>query len=339
MPSRGETSEEDLSSPLVAIVGPTGVGKTRVAVALCLKVRGEIISADSRQIYRGMDIGTDKATAEERKLVPHHLVDIVSPDQEFTLAQYQELAYQAIEDVLGRDKVPFLVGGTGLYVRAVLEGFTIPRVQPNPRLREELLQFAEREGHKAVHARLEEVDPQAAANIDPRNVRRVIRALEVYEALGRPISGLQDREPPPYRVLKIGLTMDRDELYRRIDERVDSMMSGGLLAEMQGLVAEGYDYNLPAMSGLGYQQLGTYLRGEADLATAITKIKSETHRFVRQQYKWFRLDDETIVWFDVGDDGYEAIEQAVVAFLMGAEQGGSHEPDRCGGDHAARSLC
>ncbi len=319
MPSRSETSEQDPSSPLVAIVGPTGVGKTRVAVALSLKVRGEIISADSRQIYRGMDIGTDKPTAEERKLVPHHLVDIVSPEEEFTLAQYQELAYHAIEDVLGRDKVPFLVGGTGLYVRAVLEGFTIPRVQPNPRLREALLREAEREGHEAVHARLEEVDPQAAANIDPRNVRRVIRALEVYEALGRPISQVQDREPPPYRVLKIGLTMDRDELYRRVDERVDTMMSRGLLAEMQGLVAKGYDYYLPAMSGLGYQQLGTYLRGETDLATAITKIKSETHRFVRQQYKWFRLDDETIVWFDVGDDGYEAIEQSVVVFLMGAE--------------------
>lgn len=321
MPSRGDGAEKKLA-PLIAVVGPTGAGKTRFAVALSRKVGGEIISADSRQIYRGMDIGTAKPTSEQRKLVAHHLVDIVSPDQEFTLAQYQELAYQAIEDVLGRDKVPFLVGGTGLYVRAVLEGFTIPRVQPNPQLREELLEFAEREGHEAVHARLEEVDPQAAASINPRNVRRMIRALEVYEALGRPISQLQDREPPPYRVLKIGLTMDRDELYRRLDERVDNMINKGLLAEIQGLVAEGYEYDLPAMSGLGYQQLGAYVRGETDLATAIAKVKSETHRFVRQQYKWFRLDDETIAWFDVGDDGYEAIEQAVVAFLRNAGQGG-----------------
>jgi tRNA dimethylallyltransferase len=338
MPSRGD-GEENKQAPLIAIVGPTGVGKTRIAVALGLKVGGEIISADSRQIYRGMDIGTAKPTAQQRELVAHRLVDIVAPDQEFTLAQYQELAYQAIEDVLARDKVPFLVGGTGLYVRAVLEGYTIPRVQPNVRLREALLREAEREGHDFVHGRLAEVDPQAAANIDPRNVRRVIRALEVYEALGRPISQVQDRQPPPYRVLKIGLTMDRDELYRRLDDRVDSMMSRGLLGEIEDLVAEGYDYDLPAMSGLGYQQLGTYLRGETDLATAVTKIKSETHRFVRQQYKWFRLDDETIRWFDVGDDGYEAIEQAVAAFLKGAEQGGSDEPERCGGDHAARSLC
>jgi tRNA dimethylallyltransferase len=315
------------------------VGKTRVAVALSLKFGGEIISADSRQIYRGMDIGTDKPTADLRKLVPHHLVDIVSPDQECTLAQYQDLAYQAIEDVLGRDKVPFLVGGTGLYVRAVLEGFTIPRVQPNPRMREELQWQAEREGHEAVHARLKEVDPQAAANIDPRNVRRVVRALEVYEALKTPISDLQRREPPPYRVLKIGLTMDRNNLYRRIDQRVDAMVESGLVAEVKGLVADGYGPDLPAMSGLGYRQICAHLRGDVGLATAIRKIKSETHRFVRQQYKWFRLDDETIRWFDVGDDGYEAMEQTVVAFLMGAEQGASHEPDRSGADHAARSLC
>jgi len=336
--SRGEKSEPG-SSPLVAIVGPTGVGKTRLAVALGRNVRGEIISADSRQIYRGMHIGTDKPTVEQRKLVPHHLIDIVAPDQEFTLAQYQEMAYQAIDDVLMRTRVPFLVGGTGLYIRAVLEGFTIPRVEPDHLLRGQLLERAQREGHQALHARLEEVDPEAAASIDPHNVRRVIRALEVYEALKQPISRLQKRKPPPYRVLKIGLTMDRERLYRRIDERVNSMMERGLLAEVQGLVAEGYDYDLPSMSGLGYRQIGMYLRGEVDLPTAIRKIKSETHRFVRQQYKWFRLDDETIVWFDVGDDGCEAIEQAVVAFLTGAEQGGSHEPDRCGGDHAARSLC
>jgi len=317
--SRGE------SSPLIAIVGPTGVGKTKLAVTLGGKVGGEIVSADSRQTYKGTDIGTDKPTVEQRESVPHHLVDIVAPDEQFTLAQYQELAYQAIEDILSRNKVPFLVGGTGLYVRAVLEGFVIPRVEPCLALREELLQRAQRDGEQVLHARLREVDPEAAANIDPRNVRRVIRALEVYERTKEPISRLQKRTPPPYHILRIGLTMDRERLYHRIDERVDRMVERGLLAEVQGLVAQGYDYDLPAMSGLGYRQIGMYLRGEVDLPTAIRKIKSETHRFVRQQYKWFRLDDETIQWFDMGDDPYEEIEIMIVDFL-GAVDSFSRSP-------------
>jgi tRNA dimethylallyltransferase len=308
---------ERQSSPLIAIVGPTGVGKTRLAVVLGNQLGGEIISADSRQIYRGMDIGTAKPTEAERRLAPHHLIDIVAPDAEFTLAQYQEWAYQAIEDVLSRNKVPFLVGGTGLYIRAVLEGFLIPRVKPNLRLRQELRQEAERHGPQALHARLQEVDPEAAANIDPHNVRRVIRALEVHQELKEPISRLQQRRPPPYRILKIGLTMDRQELYRRIDQRVDSMVERGLLAEVQSLVAEGYGYDLPAMSGLGYQQMGMYLRGEVDLPTAIRKIKSETHRFVRQQYKWFRLDDQTIHWFDMGEEPDEEIKALIADFLEG----------------------
>jgi tRNA dimethylallyltransferase len=308
---------KDRFSPLVAIVGPTGVGKTRMAVALGQELGGEIVSADSRQTYQRMDVGTAKPTEEERELVSHHLIDIVAPDEEFTLAQYQERAYQAIEDVLSRDKVPFLVGGTGLYIRAVLEGFVIPRVEPNLRLRHELRQEAKRHGAQALHVRLQEVDPEAAANIDPQNVRRVIRALEVYQELKEPISRLQKRKPPPYRILKLGLTMERKELYRRIDQRVDSMVEQGLLAEVQSLVAEGYGYDLPAISGLGYQQMGMYLRGEVDLPTAILKIKSETHRFVRQQYKWFRLDDETIHWFDMGDAPYEEIKALIVDFLEG----------------------
>lgn len=303
------------SRPLIAIVGPTGVGKTRLAVSVAAEVRGEIVSADSRQVYRGMDVGTDKPTEEQRKLVPHHLVDIVSPDDEFTLAQYQDSAYQAIEDVLSRGKVPFLVGGTGLYVRAVLEGFVIPRVRPNPPLREKLREEAEREGAEALHDRLQKVDPEAASRIDARNVRRVVRALEVYEELGRPISSVQERRPPPYRILKIGLTMPREQLYRRIDERVDSMVERGLLSEVQELVAEGYGYDLPAMSGLGYRQMGMYLRSEVDLPTAISQIKTQTHRFVRQQYKWFRLDDDTIQWFDMADEPHHEIKALILEFL------------------------
>jgi tRNA dimethylallyltransferase len=302
-------------SPLIAVVGPTGVGKTSMSVALCQEVGGEIVSADSRQIFKYMNIGTDKPSEEDRRLVRHHLIDVVAPDEEFTLAQYQERAYQSIQDVLRRDKVPFLVGGTGLYVRAVLEGFVIPRVKPDLQLRQQLLEAAEGDGGRALHARLGEVDPQAAEKIDPRNVRRVIRALEVYEQLKEPISQVQRRKSPPYRVLKIGLTMDRTELYRRIDERVDSMMERGLLSEVQELVSRGYGYDLPSMSGLGYRQIGAHLRGEVDLSTAVRKIKSETHRFVRQQYKWFRSDDETIHWFDVDNGPQEKMKALIVEFL------------------------
>jgi len=304
-----------IPSPLIAIVGPTGVGKTKVAVCLCQQVGGEIVSADSRQVFNGLDIGTDKPTSAQRSMVPHHLVDIVAPDEQFTLAQYQERAYDAIEDVVHRGRVPFLVGGTGLYVRAVLEGFAIPRVEPNPRLRQRLMEEAERNGAAVLHARLAELDPEAADSIDARNVRRVIRALEVYETAKERISVLQERQEPPYRILKIGLTMERGRLYRRVDERVDSMIDRGLVAEVQGLEARGYSQDLPAMSGLGYRQVLMYLRGELGLAEAVQRIKSETHRLVRQQYKWFRLDDETIHWFDVSSEPQERIEALIKGFL------------------------
>lgn len=310
-----------VTSPLIALVGPTGVGKTGMAVALCGSVGGEVVSADSRQIYRGMDIGTDKPSAEQRSLVPHHLVDVVDPDEEFTLAQYQEKAYQAIEDVLARRKVPFLVGGTGLYVRAVLEGFCIPRVEPDAELRQRLMEEAAMDGGASLYARLREVDPEAADRINWRNVRRVVRALEVFETAQQPISTLQRRKPPPYRTLKIGLTMDRERLYWRIDERVDGMVERGLVSEVEDLLRKGYSHELPAMSGLGYRQMASYLRGELDLPDAIRKIKSETHRFVRQQYKWFRLDDETIQWFDMLSEPLERIEVLLESFLGDAQQG------------------
>jgi tRNA dimethylallyltransferase len=320
MPSRSEEVTA-IASSLIAIVGPTGVGKTRYAVALCQEVKGEIVSADSRQIFKGLDIGTDKPTPEQRSMVSHHLVDAVAPDEQFTLAQYQERAYEVIEDVLRRGRIPVLVGGTGLYVRAVLEGFEIPRVVPDTELRGQLMEEARTEGPSALHARLAQVDPEAARRIDPRNVRRVIRALEVYETTRKPITTLQERSALPYMVLKIGLTMERKLLYRRVDERVDSMVERGLVAEVEGLLARGYGEDLPAMSGLGYRQILKHLRGELGLPEAIQMIKSETHRLVRQQYKWFRLDDESIHWFDVSSEPQERIEALTRAFL--ANPGGA----------------
>ena len=303
------------SESLIVILGPTAVGKTRLSLRLAQELDGEIVSADSRQVYWGMDIGTAKPTLEERALVPHHLINVVAPDEPFTLAQYQGLAYDAIADVLALGKATFLVGGTGQYVRAVVEGWGIPRVPPNEQLRAELYRQAETEGKEALHACLREVDPAAAGRIDPRNVRRVVRALEVYLETGQPISELQRKKPPPYRILQIGLTMERQELYRRIDERVDRMIEDGLVEEVRGLVEQGYGYGLPSMSGLGYQQIGLYLRGQVSLEEAIRLIKRHTRRFVRHQYNWFRLGDAAIRWFDVLSDPYGEIQKLVAALL------------------------
>jgi len=311
-------SQGKAKGSLIAIVGPTAVGKSELALRLAEEFGGEIISADSRQIYRGLDIGTAKPTAEERRRVPHHLLDVVDPDEVLTLAQYQELAYAAIDDILARSKVPFLVGGTGLYIKAVVEGWSIPRVPPNEKLREELYRLAELEGPEALHARLRKVDPVAAARIDPRNVRRVVRALEVYAETGRPISELQRRSPPPYRTLQIGLTMEREELYRRIDARVERMIERGLVEEVRGLIERGYGLDLPAMSGLGYREIGLYLKGEIGLEEAIRLIKRNTRRFVRHQYNWFRLDDPHIHWFDALSEPYDQIRQLVASFLSAA---------------------
>jgi tRNA dimethylallyltransferase len=305
--------------PLIAIVGPTAVGKTTTAVRLCREFQGEIISADSRQIYRGLDIGTAKATPEEQSLAVHHLIDVVDPDQALGLAEFQEMAYAAIDDVLGRERIPFLVGGTGQWVKGVIEGWGVPRVPPDSTLRAELETEAEHAGPLALHARLATVDPDAAAKIDYRNVRRVIRALEVYLKTGVPISQHQRAQPPFYRILQIGLTMPREMLYAQADARVERMVDEGLLDEVKGLLGRGYGLDLPAMSGLGYRQIGQYLANQIDLDEAIRLIRKETRRFIRQQYNWFQLDAPAIHWFDVSGRFYETLCELIAEFL--AEDG------------------
>ena len=300
---------------LLAIVGPTAVGKTALSIELAQRFHGEVISADSRQVYRQMDIGTAKATPAEQAAVPHHLIDAVDPDEELTLAHYRRLAAEAIADIAARGRLPILVGGTGLYVRALLEGWTVPEVPPQPELRRELEGCAEREGHQALHRRLAQVDPEAAARIDARNVRRVIRALEVYHAIGEPISALQAKSPPGYRILTIGLTMPRADLYHRIDERVDRMIAAGLVDEVRALLARGYDLDLPAMSGLGYRQIGQFLQGEVSLEEAIALIKRHTRRLVRQQYNWFRPTDPAIHWVDLSQPFRDRVDEWVRAFV------------------------
>ncbi len=292
-------------------MGPTGVGKTELSLRLAESLDGEIVSADSRLFYRGMDIGTAKPTPEERARVPHHLIDIAEPDETVGLAEFQEQAYSAIADIHTRGKLPLLVGGTGQYVRAVVEGWCIPRVPPDPGLRATLEAQAEREGAKQLHTRLAQLDPDAAQHIDARNVRRVIRALEVCLITGQPISKQQRKQPPPYRILQLGLTMERAAIYARADRRVEAMMAAGLEDEVRQLVEAGYGWDLPAMSSLGYVQFRPYFEGRASLEEVITEIKRATHRFIRHQYNWFRLNDPAIRWFDGTETTAEGIETMV----------------------------
>lgn len=301
--------------PLVVMVGPTAVGKTEVAVQLAQAFNGVIISADSRQVYRQMDIGTAKPNRQERAAAPHRLVDILNPDERLTLAEYQERAYAAIDAAHRAGQLPMLVGGTGQYVRAVVEGWGIPRVPPQPALRADLANFAAVYGAPALHGWLAAVDPQAAAGIDYRNVRRVVRALEVYLVAGTPISEVQARQAPPYAVLQIGLTRPRDALYARIDERIDRMVAAGLVDEVRSLLAQGYGWGLSSMSSLGYRQFSDYLRGEASLQEAVQAIRRETRRLVRQQAAWFRLDDPAIHWFNLEESGPAEIGQAIASWL------------------------
>ncbi|GIK59084.1 MAG: tRNA dimethylallyltransferase [Chloroflexota bacterium] len=296
--------------PLLVLVGATAVGKTALSLALAQQFNGEIISADSRLFYRGMDIGTAKPTLAERTAVPHHLIDICNPDETLSLGAYQKLAYQTINEVQGHGRLPILVGGTGQYVKAVIEGWGIPAVAPQPALREVLSGL---DGEELARW-LRTLDP--ASQIDPRNTRRVIRALEVTLVSGVPISVLQRKSPPPYTIKVIGLYRERAAHYARIDARVDEMMAAGLLAELEGLRAAGYGRALPAMSGLGYQQLWAYLDGKMALDTAVERIKFETHRFARHQAAWFRRDDPTISWFDAAQsDVGTAVAEQVVAWL------------------------
>jgi tRNA dimethylallyltransferase len=242
-----------------------------------------------------MDIGTDKPSDSDRVRIPHHLIDICRPDESITLGQYQRLANAAIREIQGRDRLPILVGGTGQYVQAVVQGWKIPSVPPNYRLREALLQI----GQKELARWLSVLDAESAVKIDPRNIRRVIRALEVTLIKGVPFSSMRRNSPPDYAIKKMGLISDRELLYHRVDVRVDTMMENGLLDEVRGLRNKGYDRHFSSMSGLGYRQLLAFLDGECTLEEAVDRIKFETHRFIRQQANWFRLDDDTITWFDI----------------------------------------
>lgn len=284
---------------MIAIIGPTAVGKSALALRLAECFPAEIISADSRQVYRYMDIGTNKPSPAERASVPHHVINVVEPDEDFSLAMYHQLAIEAMKAIQHKGKLPLLVGGSGLYVWSLLEGWKIPQVPPDRNLRHQLEARAEQEGSHGLYQELQDIDPVAAERINPSNTRRIIRALEIYHTTGQPLSQSQRKEAPGFPILIFGLTQERSELYTRIDQRVDKMIQTGLIEETEQLLKRGYSPSLPSMSGIGYEQLSQFLQGEMTLPQAIDKIKHETHRLARQQYAWFRLSDSRIHWCDV----------------------------------------
>lgn len=284
---------------LVVIVGPTSVGKTELSLELAEAFRGEIISGDSMQVYRGMDIGTAKATPAELARVPHHLIDILDPDEEYSVALFQESATRLISEINARGHLPMIVGGTGLYIESVTHRFQFANAKQDPELRSRLQKLAEIEGVEELHRRLADVDPITAERLHPNDVKRVIRALEIYELTGMRMSEYQHRaEYSPYNLYMIGLTMEREKLYERINQRVDKMIEAGLVEEVRRLLDLGYESGYTSMQGLGYKELIPYLYGEIPLEKAIDDIKQRTRHFAKRQLSWFRRMSD-IEWFDV----------------------------------------
>lgn len=298
-------------SPLLILLGPTAVGKTDLAIELALRLGGEVVSADSRLFYRGMDIGTAKPSAQEMCGVRHYLIDVANPDETWSLALFQQEARRVIEDIHQRGRLPLLVGGTGQYVRAVTEGWTPPAVQPDPRLRQILDTLATEHDIYWLHNKLRILDPLTADSIDPRNLRRTVRALEVILTTGQPFSMQRRVAGSPYRLIAIGLKRPRDELYQRVDARIEAMFARGLLDEVQSLIEKGYSPDLPSMSAIGYREAAAVLRGEMTIEEAKTQMKRLTRIFVRRQANWFKETDPAIRWFEVGRVSVEEIAQFI----------------------------
>ena len=301
---------------LIAIVGATATGKTALSIQLAHALSGEIVNADSRQVYRGIDIGTAKPTASERASAPHHLIDVADPDEPCTLGLFLGMANAALDDIWSRGRQPIVVGGTGQYVWALLEGWNVPRVPPDHELRARLEAIVAKYGPDALIRELLDVDPASAVNIDSRNVRRVIRAIEVTRATGRPFSAWQQKVAPDFETTILGLRMERRALYARIDARVDAMLAAGLVDEVRALNSSGYSCDLPSLASIGYRQVCAHVRGELSLADATAQIKTETHRLARMQHTWFREADPRIHWLDADVPNLLTDAQSIVAETM-----------------------
>jgi tRNA dimethylallyltransferase len=304
--------------PLVIFAGPTAVGKTELAIVVANKLNGEIISADSRLFYRGMDIGTAKPREKERKGIPHHLIDVVDPDKPLSLAVFQREVERLIREIQARGHLPILVGGTGQYIMAVVEDWRPPLVKPSPNLRAGINTWADEIGGQALHDRLALIDPDAAAAIDPRNLRRTVRALEVIFASGERFSAQRKKSTLPADVILIGLTRSRKDLYERIDQRIEQMVAGGLIEEVELLISRGYSAELPSMSAIGYHEIGQYIMGNISLEEAIVLMKRRTRQFVRRQAAWFKPADSRIRWFSMQDDTIEKVIEYICQRMINA---------------------
>jgi tRNA dimethylallyltransferase len=285
-----------MKKPLIVIVGPTAVGKSEVAIELAKRIKGEIISCDSRQVYKYLNIGTAKPTKEERRKIPHHLIDIIRPDEEFNAFLYAQRAHGAISKVHKKKKIPILVGGSGLYLKAVLNGI-FPGVGRNEKIRKRLEKFSS----SALYKKLKKADPKTALCLHPHDKVRIIRALEVYELTGQPISALQEvskRKKPNYNLTMIGLKRKREELYQRINWRAEEMIEEGLVEEVRGFLKRGFSKDLLALKGLGYKEIIGYLDGEYDLKEAICLLKRNSRRFAKRQLTWFNKD-QRVQWIEI----------------------------------------
>jgi tRNA dimethylallyltransferase len=307
--------------PLIVICGATATGKTALSIELARRFDGEVVNADSRYFYRGMDIGVAKPTRAERLGVPHHLIDILELDdpEGMSLAVFQRLAFAAIDDVLARERIPFLTGGTPLYINAVVENWRIPEVAPDPIFREAVAREIERVGLEPVVERLRAVDPVAAER-SSANPRRIIRALEIFEKTGIPMSELEGKNPSRYRALELGLTMPRDRLHAAIDARAEDQIRDGLESEVRHLLDSGVSRTNPAFSSIGYRQLFPVIDGEQSLDEATQIIKHDTHRYVRHQETWLRKNPR-IVWLDVTEDGWQERAADLVERFLDHDQG------------------
>lgn len=303
--------EENPSLPVIALVGPTAVGKSEVALALGERLSLEIVNADSRQVYRYMDIGTSKPSADDRQRVPHHLLDVVEPDEEFSLALYLGMARSACRDIAARGRIPLIVGGTGQYIWSLVEGWQVPEVPPDPEFRREMEEMAARFGNASLHAELTRIDSEAGERIQPGNVRRVIRALELHRAMGqKPSAVLWRKAGSATATPVIGLALERPAVVAKADARIDRMIQHGFIDEVRWLLEQGYAPSLPAMSSIGYREIAAHVLGYSDRDSTVMRIKKETRRLIRRQHSWFRPSDERIRWLDWRHRD-KAIEEAV----------------------------
>ena len=297
-------TEDRTTQKILAVVGPTSTGKSAFAVRFAKEQGGEIINADSRQVYRHMNIGTAKSPVIDRAAVPHHLIDVADPDEQYGLGVYLRHARQAIEDILSRSRLPIVVGGSGQYVWALLEGWQIPEVKPDLELRAQLEAKMNSEGVRTLHEQLTLLNPDAARDIDSSNPRRVIRAIEIWRS-AKHSSENPRRKPPPFGQVVLGLTLHRATLYSRIDSRVDTMIEQGFVDEVRALLERGYGLDMPSMSSIGYSEIGAHLKGRGTLDESTEEMKRRTRKLVRQQYNWFRPEDDRINWFQGTAAGFD----------------------------------